>query len=70
MEHAADLREIVENSHGVAVGLPLMDDHRKVELPGQSQLRPEGLLLHGPGHVLVVVVQADLADGHHLLLLG
>jgi hypothetical protein len=43
-----------------------VDDDGQVHLPGQGQLRPEGLPLMGlPVRLLdPVIIQADLADGN------
>ena len=70
MEHALHVGKVLQNLHGVAVGFPLVDDHRALKLPGKTQLHAKGALLDRPGDVLIVVVQADFPDGHHLLLLG
>ena len=51
------------------MGLPLVDDHRQVQLPGQGHLGPEGPKLNFSGDVLIVVVQADLSDGPDLGIL-
>ena len=40
-----------------------MDDDRTVELPRQPQLRAEHRVLDVPRRKIVVVVEADLADG-------
>ncbi len=47
-----------------------MDHERAVELVGQGDLGPERRLLGGAGRVLVVEVEAALADRHHLLVAG
>ena len=51
------------------MGFPLVDDHRQPQLPGKTHLGPEGRLLPVSGNVLIVVVQADLSNGHHLAVL-
>ena len=50
----------------VAVGLPLVDDHRQIQLLGQLQLLLKGQKLLPAGHILIVVVQADFSDGADL----
>lgn len=70
MEHAGDIGEFPHDGEGVGVGLPIVDDHRQLKLPRQRQLAAEHLLLEFPRRVLLpVVIQPDLADGHHLGLL-
>ena len=71
MEHAPHPGKFPDYVHGVGVGVPVVDDHRQLKLLGQGQLLPQHLLLQVPGWILrPVVVQADLTDGHHLILLG
>ena len=51
------------DGEAVLVGLPVVDDHRQLQLQRQLQLAAEHHLLKLPrGIVLPVVVQADLAD--------
>ena len=45
--------------------LALMDDDGHGELLRQRHLQAEGPLLHIPRGILIVIVQADLADGLH-----
>ena len=69
MEYPRDLREFLHDLHAILMGLPLMDNGRELQLPRQLHLGPEGPLLDIPGDVLIVVVQADLSNGHHLAVL-
>ena len=46
-----------------------MDDHRQVKLCRQRHLGTEGLLLALPGDVLIVVIQANLANGENFFVL-
>ena len=66
MKDPGDLGEFLHDPHAVLVGLPLMNDHGQLQLPGQGHLGAESALLDFPGDVLIVVVQSDLADGPHL----
>ena len=69
MEHAPDPGELPHDLQAVPVGLPVVDDHRQVQLQGQLQLAAEHRLLELLRRVFrPVVVQADLPDGHHLLM--
>ena len=69
MEHAPDLGVLQHDGKAVPVGLPVVDDDRQVQLLRQGQLAAEHLLLKLPGGIFrPVVVQADLADGHHLIV--
>ena len=71
MEHPPQAGKFPDDGHGVGVGVPVVDDHRQRQLPGQGQLAAQHLLLQGAGGIFrPVVVQADLADGHHLVLPG
>lgn len=48
------------------MGFPVVDDHRQAGFPGQVQLADQEFLLQAMGRVLVIVIiQADLPDGHH-----
>ncbi len=69
MKDPGDLREFLHDGQTVLMGLPLVDDHRQLQLPGQGHLGPEGPLLHLPGNVLIVIVQPDFPDGPHLGIL-
>ena len=67
MEHPPHPGERPDHRQAVGMGLPVVDDHRQVQLLRQVHLVPEDLLLKRPGRVLLpVVVQADLPDGHRL----
>ena len=69
MKYPRYLRKFFDHGQTVLVGLPLMDDDGKLQLPGKLQLHPKGPLLDFPGDVLIVVIQADFPDGHHLRVL-
>ena len=58
-----------QQCQSVLMGLPVVDDHRHLQVPGQTQLGLKHPLLHLPGGKIVVVVQADLPNGHHLWFL-
>ena len=69
MEHAPEGRVLQHDPQTVPVGLPVVDDDGQVQLQGQVDLAAEHLLLEFLRRVLLpVVVQADLPDGHHLLV--
>src|SRR6185436_17789496 len=57
------LSRVTQNPHGVLVRLSRVDDDREVELARQDDLRAEDLLLDVPRREVVVVVEADFADG-------
>ena len=64
MEHALDCGKFIfHDVHAVLVGIPLMNDDRKIQLSCQLHLHAEGLQLQLPGDILVMIVQADLTDG-------
>lgn len=66
VEHPPDPGEFPHHCQTVGVGLPVVDDHRQVQLLRQGHLVPEDPPLVFPGGILLpVVVQADLPDGHH-----
>ena len=54
-----------QDVHGVAVGLTLVHDDGEVQLLGQRKLLFKGHALLRAGHVLIMIVQPDLADGAH-----
>ena len=67
MEHTPQGRIFFHDSQRVAMGIAVVDDHRQVQFQRQFQLGAEHLLLKLPRRVFCpVVVQPDLADGHHL----
>ena len=66
MEYALYLRKLLDDRHCVLVSIPLMDDHRQVKLPCQRQLGDERLFLKLSGDILIMIVQADLANGFDL----
>lgn len=49
MKHALYVGEVLQNLHGVAVGFPLVDDHRELKLLGKGKLHAKGALLDRPG---------------------
>ena len=62
VEHPTGLRVIQRDCQRIPVGLPVVDDHRQVQLLRQGHLVPEDLLLKRPGRVLLpVVVQGSAA---------
>ena len=65
MEHALHVREFIDDAQPVLMRLALMDDDGHGELLRQRHLQAEGPLLHIPRGILIVIVQADLADGLH-----
>ena len=68
MEHPPHRRKLPDDGKAVAVGLPVVENDRQLQLLRQRQLPLQHLLLQGTGRVLLpVVVQSDLPDGHHLL---
>ena len=71
MQHALAPQQRAERlqySAGVVVRLAGMDDYRHVEFDRQLQLALEHVALYGPVGVVVVIVQADLADGEDALV--
>ena len=69
MEHAPQTRQLLHRLEAVSVGLPVMDHHRQILLHSQAQLDAQQLQLGLPGgRVLIIIIQADLPHGHHLLL--
>ena len=69
MEHPPQAGKFPDDGHGVGVGVPVVDDHRQRQLPGQGQLAAQHLLLAGAGDFPPVVVQADLTDGRDILII-
>ena len=55
---------VFEDVKKVAPGVPEVDVDGKVPRGGEFQLDAESLLLERPVLVALVVVEADLADGH------
>jgi hypothetical protein len=51
------------------MGVAVMDDHRQVELARLPQHVAEFSLLVGPGRVLVMIIEPDLAVRHDLFVL-
>ena len=69
MEHPPDPGKLLYDLQAVPVGLPVVDDHRQVQLQRHLELTAEHHLLEFLRRVLrPVVVQADLPDGHHLFM--
>ena len=50
------------------MGLPVMDDHRQVQLLGEVELFPKPPELNLPRGEVVEEIEADLSDGDDLLL--
>ena len=65
VEHAARVGMPPDDVHGVAVRLALVDDDRELQRLGQLELLLEGNDLPRARHVLIVIIQPDLADGAH-----
>ena len=70
MKHAAHVRMTHDDVHGVAVCLALVDDHGKLQRLGQLKLLLKGDDLLRTRHVLIMIVQPDLTDCHHLVHMG
>ena len=66
VKNALYIREFVHDLKAVSMGFTLMDDDGKLQLLCQLHLHAEGFLLNSSGHILIVIVQADLADGPYL----
>ena len=69
MELAAHAGIARDHIHRVAVRLAVVDDDRQIKLLRQTKLHLQNLLLQLLPLQIVVIVQADLADGLHLFLL-
>ena len=69
VEHAADPRvaRLADHRRGVVLRLPGVDDHGAAGLARQRELVGEGATLLRARRVVVVVVEAALADGHRAL---
>ena len=63
MEHTFHRWKLTNDVHSVLVCLSLMDNNRHIQFLCQFHLGDESLFLDFPGDVLVVVIQADLANG-------
>ena len=61
---------LLQQRRRLVVRLAGVDDDGQVELAGQTDLGPEHLALDVPRRVVVVEVEADLADGHDALFAG
>ncbi|CAN4022115.1 Stage 0 sporulation A-like protein, partial [Dysosmobacter welbionis] len=69
VEYAPHPGELLYDLQAVSVGLPVVDDHRQLQLQRQLQLAAEHHLLEFLWRILrPVVVQADLSDGDHFFL--
>jgi len=60
----------LQNGHQVAVGVPVVNDDRQIEPPGQGQLLSKHLLLGRPGRKVAVIVQPHLSQRHDLGVSG
>ena len=63
MKDACHVGEIVQDFHRVAVRLALVHHDGKAFLACKLHLQPERALLHLSRHVLIVIIQPDLAHG-------
>ncbi len=54
-----------QDVHGVAAGLTLVHDDGEVQLLGQCELLFKGRALLRAGHILIMIVQPDLAMAAH-----
>ena len=68
MKHAGYLWKFPHNGDPIGMGIPFMDDHRHIQLPGQSHLRPESFLLNFSGDILIMIVQTDFTDGQNFFI--
>ena len=66
MKHPRNLGEICQDLQRILMRLPLMNDHRQIQLSGQSHLLPEAENLLLPGYILIVIIQANLPNGFDL----
>jgi hypothetical protein len=64
VQHAADLRRplLLQDARRVLLGLARVDDDGAAHVTREPDLAPEDLLLHVARRVVVVVVEAHLAD--------
>lgn len=53
MEHPPHRRKLPDDGKAVAVGLPVVENDRQLQLLRQCQLPPQRLLLQGTGRVLL-----------------
>ena len=67
MEHAFQvLGCATDDFKGIGVRFPLMDDKWFAGLTGDVELPQKHFLLHRTRRQVIVVVEADFADRHHL----
>ena len=57
-----------QDGERVVPGVAGVHDERELARARETDLLGEHLTLHGPGRVVVVIVQAALTDGHHFWL--
>ena len=55
-----------DHIQGILHRIPGVDDNRQAHFLRQGDLPPEPDFLHVPRRLLIMVLQADLADGRHL----
>ena len=70
VEHAPEAGELTDEGEAVSMGVPVVNDHRQVQLRRQRQVTAQHLLLVLLRGILrPVVVQPDLPDGDGLRML-
>src|SRR6476646_8441399 len=65
-EKRAACRLLFQYAGDIIIGVASMDDQRQARLPRRGDVGAEATLLIGPLAVVVMIIEAGLADAHHL----